>query len=226
MLKALTRPLREELRRALAPAEPEVKALLRRNARRGTVCVDIGAYVGEYTVVLARGVGRRGRVVAIEPVPANADRLEKRLRMRGLGRRVTVVRAAAAAESGTATLYPGRYNWGPEWSLFAAPPGSEPVGGDAPPLSVRSVALDDVLDHVDLVKIDAEGAEVQVLAGMQRLLRESRPLLVIETHGDERRAALADALEAAGYDALDTRGSRLDRMLSYHLQAVPRRTPA
>nr|MBA3749059.1 FkbM family methyltransferase [Solirubrobacterales bacterium] len=48
-----------------------------------------------------------------------------------------------------------------------------------------------------LVKIDVEGAELDVLAGMARLLRDARPIVVCEMHG--RNAEFCAAMEAAGY---------------------------
>ena len=63
---------------------------------------------------------------------------------------------------------------------------------------VRAIALDDVEGPPPaLVKIDVEGAELEVLAGMSRLLREARPLVVCEMHG--LNAEFCAAMRAAGY---------------------------
>ena len=65
------------LRRRLSepPYEPEVVAAIKHNVRRGAVCVDVGAYAGVITRVLARAAGREGRVVAFEAFPENAEAL-------------------------------------------------------------------------------------------------------------------------------------------------------
>jgi len=55
----------------------------------------------------------------------------------------------------------------------------------------------DGLPAPDVVKIDVEGAELEVLDGMERTLRELRPALVIELH--ETNVPVADRLESAGY---------------------------
>jgi methyltransferase FkbM-like protein len=67
------------------------------------------------------------------------------------------------------------------------------------------VALDDyALDRrpPTLLKIDVEGAEVDVLRGAQRLLREDRPHVIVETHGARLEQACGDLLLAAGYRPL------------------------
>lgn len=64
------------------------------------------------------------------------------------------------------------------------------------------VALDDGLAHwgpPGLVKIDVEGAELEVLMGARRVLADHRPHLMVETHSRELEAACGDLLVAAGY---------------------------
>jgi FkbM family methyltransferase len=137
-------------------------------------CVDVGANVGDVLEVIAT-VAPHARHVAYEPLPALAD---------GLARRFpdVVVRAVALADApGDARFVhvPGA----PALSGLRAVHGaSHPV--EALPVPVRT--LDDDLPR-DLaprfIKIDVEGAELQVLRGAARTLEEHRPLVAFEHSG-------------------------------------------
>jgi hypothetical protein len=86
---------------------------------------------------------------------------------------------------------------------------------------VRVVALDDLdLPAPAFVKVDVEGSEVAVLDGAARLLREARPVLVVETH--ETNAEVADRLEALGYRLENLDGPAPVRAAGpVHVLAVP-----
>jgi hypothetical protein len=92
-------------------------------------------------------------------------------------------------------------------------------------LEVRAVSLDDYLpsgEPVQLVKIDVEGAEALVLAGMRRLLRESRPVVLVEFHDDVGWGGRRHLLEA-GYrlETLDGEPVESDAGRLYHCLAKP-----
>ena len=146
---------------------------LQQHAKRGSWVADVGANVGEYTALAADLVGSQGRVFAFEPAPMNATRL--RSRFEGVPQ-VTVIEAAVGEQSRNVRLYLDAEN-DAQHSL-----GSHNVGRAGGALKVRQVALDDVADieHVDLLKIDAQGAECRILEGAGHLLARSRPLVALE----------------------------------------------
>jgi len=76
--------------------------------------------------------------------------------------------------------------------------------------------------QLDFVKIDVEGAEGLVLAGMRRLLREARPVLAVEFHDDEAWTSRHELLDA-GYALSRTDGSAIDPAGDrvYHVIARP-----
>ncbi|MEA2428094.1 MAG: hypothetical protein QOF37_1722, partial [Thermoleophilaceae bacterium] len=77
------------------------------------VAIDVGANIGAFTAVLARGVGPGGQVHAFEPLPTNRRRLERTLALNELGN-VTIHPAAVADREGTAELAtygPGYESW-------------------------------------------------------------------------------------------------------------------
>lgn len=175
--------------------QPEVKTA-RACLQPGDVAVDVGANVGLLTVPLALAVGPGGRVLAVEPLPENVERLERNVHRNGIGN-VTVVSAAAGAEDGEVQLQVAAD------SAFSSvePVTKYRVSGA---LRVPCRRLDSLWDElgrprVALVKIDVEGAELSVLDGAQELLRTSRPVLLVEADPGVAADALAARLGEAGY---------------------------
>jgi FkbM family methyltransferase len=202
-----------------APYEPDLTAAIERLVHEGWTCVDVGAHQGDITATLVRLAGDEGRVVAFEAHPANAEHLRGRFRDVGA---IEVVNAAVSdGESETLTLYAGRHDYSTEWNIVGHDVEGVPTRGV---LEVQAVSLDNWFppgEPVHFVKIDVEGAEGLVLAGMRRLLREQRPAIAVEFHDDEGWAARRVLLEA-GYTLLGTDGSPLDPdgQRVYHVIAV------
>ena len=166
---------------------------IRRHLRPGEIACDIGANKGSFIYWLSRWV-RDGRVVAFEPQPDLARNLLKVCRVIGL-RNVTVEAKAAYSHSGEQDLYvPAGHR--PGASLMR----EKMEAQNLITLSVPVVALDDYFDAKDkvaLLKIDAEGAELEVLGGAERMLRSQSPLLVFEC--ENRHLASGDVGEVFSY---------------------------
>ena len=143
-------------------------AFLRRTLGPNSVFVDVGANVGLFTVVGALQAWR-GRVIAYEAAPDVADLLRDNVQLNWLLDRVTV-RPVAVADR------PGRrpFHFDRRLQLLG---GLSVAGSEASTGVVDVVTLDDELrefEQIDLVKIDVEGGEAEVIAGMDRLLEEGR----------------------------------------------------
>jgi FkbM family methyltransferase len=150
--------------------------IIRRHIRRGDIVCDIGANKGSFIYWLSRWVGD-GRVVAFEPQPDLARGLADVCRVIGLDN-VRVEAKAVYSRSGDQELFlPTGHQ--PGASLLQA----SVQGQRFTTLSVPTIALDDYFaesDGVTLLKIDVEGAELDVLKGAERILRRHGPLLVFE----------------------------------------------
>lgn len=203
--------------------EPAVQDAIVRHVRPGAVFFDVGANVGFHTVIAARCTGPAGRVVAFEPLPANAAALRHNVALNRFTH-VQVVAAAVAANEGRARL-----------ALAEEPTWAHLAGGDAAAaertIDVRVVGIDALVaagevPPPDVVKIDVEGAELDVLRGMMRTLRERRPVIICELH-DTARAAAA-FFQGAGYDvqALESDLPVEELTWSAHVLAVPHPVPA
>ena len=167
------------------------------------VVVDCGAHFGLYSLIAARATENRGTVLAVEPNPESAALLAENLERSG-ATCARVIEAAVAREVGATVLYVG----GPEKAAFA---GLSAQIEHKKQVEVKTTTLDALLDdggirRVDFVKIDVEGAELDVLDGAKRALRSGAlPLLMIEFNENNLRRAgrttkeLADALTLSKY---------------------------
>jgi FkbM family methyltransferase len=197
--------------------EADVTQVLLGTLRPGMVFVDVGAHYGYHSLVASRAVGPSGRVLALEP----GRGVLGLLRANTAGAANIVVDAVAAcARTGTVLLH----DYGPGDSALstihdgARVPLDERrrLRGEAYP--VPAVALDDHLlargIRPDFVKVDAEGAELDILHGMRRILDEVGPVLALEV-GDydgmasPATAASLDHLDGCGYRAFEWSGGGL-----------------
>ncbi|MEO1064256.1 MAG: FkbM family methyltransferase [Actinomycetota bacterium] len=167
------RPYEADLLEHLAGRLPE----------RGAHVLDVGAHIGNHTVALA-SLGHQ--VVAVEPNPATRQLLEANVRRNDLGDRVTVHGVAVGAANGTGRLLLNDGNSGA--TRIAAGPG---------PIPVRPI--DQLVDDVDLLKLDVEGHEVEALAGAHRLLSTTRPMVLAEANDESAYRAVAGTLALYGY---------------------------
>jgi FkbM family methyltransferase len=131
---------------------------------QGSLCIDAGANIGIMAIALA---AQRPdfHIIAIEPVPDNAECLRRNILTNSIDN-VEVVEAALSDHQGIVSMT----NAGP-WSA---------VRQDAP-LTCACITLDDFADSgVAFLKIDAEGFEPNILAGAGQLLAGSKPIIHME----------------------------------------------
>ena len=174
--------LDESLRRWRLDCEPAVTAVLQRSLRPGDLMLDLGANFGLHALYAARLVGAEGHVFAFEPVPRNLRLLERNLRLSQLTDRVTVVpKAVSNAPAPFLEMFLPNESVAVVASLR---PVASPGGGK---VRVPNMRLDDFplpADHpLRLMKVDVEGAELEVLQGGVTLLRQRKPVLLVEVHG-------------------------------------------
>jgi FkbM family methyltransferase len=161
--------------------EVGVTRLLRRLLPSRRCVLDVGANVGYYTV-LAAALAPAAEVHAFEPWPLLFARLERNVRMNGFAH-VRLNNTAAADRNGSATLYlPAASPGDPHLSNASLLPGFTTQDATLPVTATRldTYCSGRAARPVDLIKIDAEGAELSVLRGMGDVLTRCRPDLVLE----------------------------------------------
>jgi FkbM family methyltransferase len=158
--------------------------------QRNQVVVDAGAWTGHVTVVAARLVGPRGRVVAIEPQKVMCDRLKIRLQRLGLNS-VTVVNSALFDRTSELAV-PAKNS--STFNVFSQALGTE----QAELVTLRT--LDEILStlgvtQVDFIKMDIEGAELEALQGMRSTLSSAHPFLAIASYHRREGATTSSRVE-------------------------------
>ena len=154
--------------------EPYTTELMKRFVKSGMTAVDVGANIGYYTLLLSMLVGLGGTVFAVEP-----GRKARRILMHNWNINkvfccnTNISGAAASSEDGTTDLYVGDNMMGSS-SLYNQ-------WNEQKPVRCVTQKLDSIVggNPVDFVKIDTEGAEIEVLGGMTKILK-SRPTMIIE----------------------------------------------
>ncbi len=148
---------------------------LSRFAKPGMTVVDVGANFGYYTLLFGDAVGSSGQVVAIEPVPSTVQLLRLSIELNGYTR-CTALHEVALGQNASGEAH-----------MFVPP--HEPKNATVVPralpdtLKVKSTNLDTVLKdfaRVDLIKIDAEGAELDIVSGMEAVVAKHQPAVVLE----------------------------------------------
>ncbi len=161
--------------------------------------IDVGANVGQYTKRFSDLVGPKGRVLAFEPVPATFALLAANVERFAHGN-VSLFNAAVSDQLQVLGMAIPRFPTGLQ-NYYEA---HLTTGGEAG-VSVLTLSLDAlaITQKVALIKIDAEGHEAHVLAGMRQLIDRSRPVLIIETGSAE----LVDDMKRRGYAVERSSGS-------------------
>jgi FkbM family methyltransferase len=162
--------------------------------------LDLGANIGYYTLLFARGVQDFGRVYAFEPESFNFRLLTANVRGNGYTN-VTLVRKAVCDLDGDVTLYRGVCSG--EHSICF-----DNVLRHAGSEVVRATTLDRFTEHLDgvhMIKMDIQGAEGKAIRGGERLLTEQHPILFLEISphllrfvGDDFRDVI-ELLQSWGY---------------------------
>jgi FkbM family methyltransferase len=215
---------------ALGTAEPSATRVCQQVVRPGWTCVDVGAHRGYFTLLLASLSGDGGRVFSFEAHPENARTVARHVALNRLAGRVRVENVAVSDGSAAElTLFHGRPGSSFEWNIIGRDVFGQPTEAA---LTVPARALDGYFpagERIDFVKVDAEGAEAQILAGMGRIIRESRPIALVEFHTEEGWAGRRE-LVSAGYDLFDVdAGEWVDAERPepvYQCLAVPRERAA
>jgi FkbM family methyltransferase len=176
--------------------EAEIK-VARSLARAGTTAIDVGANVGIFTVPLALAVGTRGRVLAVEPSPENVAQLEHNIRLNEL-ENVDVHAIALAAAPGEVALQLGA---DPAFHSTATVVRSRDASATTmvPAETLDGIWRDAGSPHVSFLKVDTEGAELDVLRGGRDLVETWRMPILLEAKEDERLRALDALLVPLGY---------------------------
>ena len=162
------------------------RSLVGRLLKPGQVAVDIGANIGFYSMLMATLVGPAGKICAFEPDTDNFRLLNKNLITNGF-ENVCTEKKAIAAKTGTGMLYVNPSHRG-DHRIYPHEDQRETV-------PIQTVSLDDYFSdsrHVDFIKMDIQGAEVEALMGMKNIVHRNTGIQIITEFSPGH-------IESAGY---------------------------
>jgi FkbM family methyltransferase len=176
-------------------SEPDTQNTMKARIKPGDCFWDIGCNVGFLTVIGARLVGDKGQVYSFDPVPRHAELARHNAESNGLVQ-VKVFQKALSSANGTVKF------------AVAAIPAQSTLTADgfsregATVIEVETVTVDGLIRDQGLrppavVKIDVEGAEIEVLRGMAKTMADHHPIIILDTHGTHIECAAL--LTEAGY---------------------------
>jgi FkbM family methyltransferase len=157
--------------------------------KTGDIVIDVGAAFGFYTIMASKRVGQQGKVVAIEPQPNILEMLNRNIKLNKLANIITL-NYAVYSQKTKVKLYS-------TYSIFQERAGQ----GLQSYTEVSADTLDNLLQQVDIdqvnwIKVDVEGAELEVLKGAVGILSRSSDIsLLVEVHGPDLLKPLLELTE-------------------------------
>ena len=156
--------------------EPSSTEIYRKQLSPGMTIVDVGANIGYYVLIEARALGTSGKIYAIEPAPKNFEMLQANLEINSFGCEIESHNLAISDSVGQVQFEIAGASNHHRLSVN---------GSGANTIEVEATTLDVLLagKKIDMVRMDAEGAEWVILRGMRGILAGNQPLkMFIEVH--------------------------------------------
>lgn len=182
--------------------------------KAGDVIIDVGAHIGRYTILGAKATGITGKVVAIEASPSNYYLLNRNVNLNGLKNVSTVNCAAFSWDNAIIKLYEPDVNA----SIYNTMMSARADVHHAKYVEVIGETLDTIVckqglpvSGINWIKIDVEGAELEVLKGARGILSNSTSIaLLVEVHDIKDPAHFGNIV-----NFLATFGFRLTQEIAY-----------
>jgi FkbM family methyltransferase len=189
----------------------------------GAVCFDVGTDRGWFSLLMGSIVGEAGKVYSFEPYPPNFSKLNQNLDVNQFSW-VSAHNLAICDQTGKMNFRPPSDTVTHHESFLSDCSGVGYLSHqkEAGSIEVETTSIDQfvaqhVIDRLDLIKIDIEGAETAALIGAMNTIRQLRPILLIEYNRETAiRAgssieALDDLIESMDYDRYTFYG-RLEKL--------------
>lgn len=164
------------LARALGIYEPDKTQTICDLLKPGQTFIDVGGNKGDFSLLAAKIIGDNGRVLTFEPEPENCHWFEKSIKLNSYDS-IQLFNLALSDSNGKAQLYLGEKSG---WHSLISAQGNT----DNSTIEVEKRTLDSILDEndihqVDMMKIDVEGAEMEVLNGAKQTLDNNSDLILL-----------------------------------------------
>lgn len=164
---------------ALGKYEQYETALMKSQINSESICVDVGANIGYYTLLMA---SRAKKVFAIEPDRESFEILEKNVKENNL-KNVVLINKAASDKKGKKYLVRDEKNQGNSKIQSTPNPSFDKEGNTNKSDLINTDTLDNLLineQYISCIKIDVQGWETEVIKGAKKIVERDRPTLFLE----------------------------------------------
>jgi FkbM family methyltransferase len=196
---------------ALGTYEIPIQHIFTEYLKAGDVFYDVGANVGFFSIIAAKLVGDNGQVYAFEPGSSNAVAVRHNAQLNNFNH-IEVIEKAVSDKSGAGQLLLAKYSGGHTLATADAPPD---LAGE---VTVDLISIDDLIAQKQIappnfVKVDVEGAELNVLKGMKETIKTYQPTIIYEVDDGDRAVyerkyqELADFLQSFNYQVTQIENS-------------------
>lgn len=164
----------------------------------GDTVIDAGGYEGTFSIYAAKTVGPTGRVIVFEPDTGNCEKLRQNVMLNGL-ENITIINKALWSKD-KKLKFNNKHTAGASFFFNASQYTQE----------IDAVSLDSELErlgisHVDFIKMDVEGAEINAIQGAKKTLELNNVNLAIATYhivnGEETSTSVEEILDNFGYQS-------------------------
>lgn len=165
----------------------------------GDVVIDVGAFMGSYSLLVSKLIGGEGKVYAFEPSPDHLRKLKRNILLNNF-RNIQTFNLALSNKKGVVKFYVA----GSRSSLMKNEAESH-MDKKVKPIKVKAVTLNDFVNkerikHIDFIKIDVEGWDLQVLKGASNILKgKDAPDIMVEVIDDQLKRAGSSSYDLIKY---------------------------
>lgn len=184
----------------LGETNPFETNILRTLLHKGDVFIDVGAHMGWFTLNASQAVSTQGKIFAFEPNPSVASWFRDNCELNHL-RNIFLEETAVSDRNGMVTFWIGDID--SLGSLRRQNAARESIHSvrklKRPCITLDHFADKHKLRKIKFIKVDAEGADLQVLKGGERILRKLSPYLLVEVFGLTQETDLYRDKDIVGY---------------------------
>ena len=158
------------------------------------IAIDIGSNCGMYTIPLARMLKNKGKVISIEPEKKNIKLLKKNVSLNRL-KNVIVIDKGCFSKKRKMTFYLDNFGTGGHSLLKRKGAKKEIIPVDTLDNILKSLKI----NHVDLIKVDVMGVELETFKGAKKILKKSHPKIIFELLNKEDKEKVYKFLSQYNY---------------------------
>lgn len=166
----------------LGTHEPNVMNVLKKYIKNNMFAIEIGSHIGYFSLFLSNRLQSNGKLILFECSPGVCKLLKRNLELNGFDKFTKVEEMAVSDQNSTIDLYITDNEEDATHSLIGG------LAGKGSKIEIQTISLDNYFKNnnistkLDFIKIDAEGAEGLILKGAKDVIKNYKPLILIEMH--------------------------------------------